>query len=343
MDATQVNRQWLLSRRPVGAVQPGDFEFRETSVPTPGDGDVLVRALYFGYDASQRIWLTDDGGYMQPVQIGEPIRCMGIGQVIESRNSAYKKGDLVEGFMSWQDYLIARSDGPMPLRILPKADCPLSWHLGVFGVSGLTAYFALTDVLKIKGGETVVISAATGATGSLAGSIAKLLGAKRVIGIAGGPDKCRWIVERAGYDVAIDYKSEDIGKRLTDLCPQGVDAYFDNVGGLILDALLLQMAPRGRILICGAMSSGYVDTKFPGLSNYMRICTHMLTVQGFLLFFFRDRLEAGAKQLASWAKEGKLPITEDMHEGFERAPTLLPTMFTGKNPGKMILKIADPL
>jgi NADPH-dependent curcumin reductase len=342
MIVKQVNRQWLLARRPVGALQPKDFKYTEAPIPKPADAEVLVRTLYFGYDASQRIYLTDEGGYMKPVQVGEPIRCMGIGQVVESRDIAYKKGDLVEGFMSWQDFVLARSDGPMPLRVLPQADYPLTWNLSVFGVSGLTAYFAVTDVLKVKAGDTVVISAATGATGSLAGGIAKIMGAKQVIGIAGGQDKCRWIVEKAGYDVAIDYKNEDIGKRLEGLCPQGVDVYFDNVGGQILDTLLLHMAPRGRILICGAMSSGYIDTRIPGPHNYMRICTHMLTVQGILLFFYRDRLQEGAMQLGRWVKEGKLHIEENIHQGFEKAPALLPTMFTGKSPGKMLLKIGEP-
>lgn len=342
MTENQINRQWLLARRPVGALQSLDFKYNEAPAPKPVDGEVLVRVLYFGYDASQRIYLTDEGGYMPPVQVGESIRCMGIGQVVESHDPAYKQGDLVEGFMSWQDFVIARSDGPMPLRVLPNADYPLTWNLGVFGVGGLTAYFGVTDVLKVKAGETVVISAATGATGSLAGGIAKAMGAKQVIGIAGGKDKCRWIVEKAGYDVAIDYKSEDIGRRLNELCPQGVDVYFDNVGGEILDTLLLHMAPRGRILICGAISSGYVDTRIPGPHNYMRICTHMLTVQGILLFFYRDRLQEGAMQLARLVQAGKLHVEENIHEGFEKAPSLLPTMFTGKSPGKMLLKISDP-
>lgn len=337
-----VNRQWLLAHRPVGAAKPNDFRLVSSPVPSPAEGEVLVRALYFGYDASQRIWLTDHGGYMPPIQVGEPMRAMGIGQVVASRNSAYAVGDLVEGFMSWQDYVLARSDGPMPLRVLPKVDYPLSWNLGIFGVSGLTAYYGVTDVLKVKPSDTVVISAATGATGSVAGGICKILGAKRVIGIAGGAEKCKWIVEQAGFDAAIDYKNDDIDQKLRELCPQGVDAYFDNVGGDILDALLMHMAPRGRILICGAMSSGYTDVKIPGPSNYMQICVKMLTMQGILLFFYRDVLHEGAQQIGRWVAEGKLPVTETVVEGFEKAPELLPTMFSGKSPGKLVLKIADP-
>ncbi len=341
-NAGVLNRQWLLARRPVGDVKPDDFRYVEGPLPSLRNGDVLVRVLYLGFDASQRIYLTDHGGYMPPVQVGEPMRSMGIGQVVESRNPDYSQGDLVEGFMSWQDYVVARSDGPMPLRVLPKADFPVTWNLGVFGVSGLTAYFGVVDGLKVKPGDTVVISAATGATGSLAGAIAKAMGAKKVIGIAGGAEKCRWIVEKAGYDAAIDYKNENLNERLKALCPQGVDAYFDNVGGSMLETLLENMVPRGRVLICGAMSSGYHSAAIPGPSNYMRICTQMLQVNGILLFFYRDRFPEGAQQLARWVAEGKLHVEESLFEGFEKAPGLLPTMFSGKSPGKLILKIAEP-
>jgi NADPH-dependent curcumin reductase CurA len=337
------NRQWLLAHRPKGAVKPDDFQYAEGAVPVPGDGDILVRTLYFGYDASQRIWLTDDGGYLPPIQEGDPMRTMGIGQVVESHNPDYAAGDLVEGFMSWQDYVVVRADGWMPLRKLPPAEYPMSWNLGVFGVGGLTAYFGVIDGLHIKPGDTVVVSAATGATGSLAAGICKALGAGTVIGTAGGPQKSKWIVDKAGYDAAIDYKSEDISERLNELCPNGVDAYFDNVGGDMLDTLLLHMAPFGRILICGAMSSGYTDVRLQGPTNYMRICTQMLTMRGILLTFYdADRLQQGAQQLGQWVLEGKLYVEEHVVDGFEHAPHLLPTMFSGKEPGKLVLKVADP-
>ncbi|AMU04688.1 MULTISPECIES: NADP-dependent oxidoreductase [Burkholderia] len=338
----ETNRQWLLRRRPEGMVGIEDFEYREAPVPTPQDGEVLVRSLYFGYDASQRIWITEHGGYMTPVGIGEPMRTMGIGQVVASRHPHYAEGDLVTGFLSWQDYVIARADGPMPLQVLPKADYPLSWNLGVLGVGGLTAYFAVTDVLKVQPTDTVVISAATGATGSIAGDICKAMGVKRVIGIAGGAEKCKWITEKAHYDAAVDYKSPDFVARLHELCPDGVDAYFDNVGGDMLDTLLEHMAPRGRIVICGAMASGYTSPDVPGPKKYMNICTKMLHVQGILLLFYRDRLQTGIETLARWIAEGKIHVEEEVVEGFEHAPRLLPLPFSGKNPGKLILKIADP-
>jgi NADPH-dependent curcumin reductase len=238
--------------------------------------------------------------------------------------------------------VIARADGPMPLRKLPSGDFPITWNASVFGVSGLTAYFSITDVLKVGPGDVVVVSAATGATGSLCAGICKALGAKLVIGIAGGPEKCRWIVEKAGYDAAIDYKNEDLATRLAELCPEGVSCYFDNVGGDMLDTLLDHMQPRGRIVICGAMSTGYTDTAVAGpQTNFMQICVKMLKLEGILLLFYRDQIEAGARQMAQWVKEGRLHVEETVVEGFENAPLLLPTMFSGKAPGKLILKVAD--
>jgi NADPH-dependent curcumin reductase CurA len=341
--APLINRQWLLARRPQGGVLPEDFAYHESALPELGEGEVLVRSLYFGFDASQRMWLTEHGGYLPPVQIGEPMRTVGVGQVVATRDPAYAVGDLVEGFLTWQDYTLTRSSGFMPLRVLPKLDIPLSWHLGVFGVSGLTAYFGVTDVLRVKPGDTVVVSAASGSLGSLVASICKSAGAARVIGVAGGAEKCRWIVDQAGYDAAIDYQNEDLGTRLAELCPEGVTAYFDNVGGDMLDTLLLHMAPRGRVLICGAMSSGYTGTQMPGPRNFMAICVKMLRIEGSLLLFYKDRMHEAVVQLARWVAEGKLYVEEHVVEGFEQAPALLPTMFSGKRPGKLILKVEDPI
>jgi NADPH-dependent curcumin reductase CurA len=340
---TQINRQWLLARRPAGDLSMDDFRYHEGSVPEPKDGEVLVRTLYFGYDATQRLWMTEDGGYMEPVPVGGAVRSMGIGQVVASRHPNYQQGDLVDGFMSWQDYVAVRPDGQMPLRVLPKADYPLTWNLGVFGVGGLTAYFGTVDVLRVVPGDTVVVSAATGATGSMVAGIAKALGAKKVIGIAGGPEKCRWITEVAHCDGAIDYKNDDIAQRLRELCPEGVDAYYDNAGGEILDTMFLHMAPRGRMVICGAMSQGYADLEFEGPKNYGQIVTKMLRVEGVHLFYFRDRLEEGVKQLANWIQQGKVHVAECVHEGFDKAPQLLLSVFTGKQPGKLILKVGDPV
>jgi NADPH-dependent curcumin reductase CurA len=338
-----VNRRWLLARRPDGIVKVDDFVYAEGSVPVPQDGEVLLRTLYFGYDAAQRLWLTERGaGYLPPIKLGEPMLTGGIGQVIASKDPTYKSGDIVEGLMSWEDYALVRSGGAIPLRVLPKGDYPLTWNLSIFGVNGLTAYFGVSDGLNVKPGDTVVISSAGGATGLLAGGISKALGAAKVIGIAGGGAKCRWLVENAGFDAAIDYKSADLAARLAELCPKGVDCYYDNVGGEILDTLLLHMADGGRILICGAISSGYNEAKMQGPSNYMQICAHQLTVKGILLPFYKDQIGAGVAKLAKWVKEGKLRVEEEVIEGFQRAPELLPTMYTVKNPGKLLLHVADP-
>jgi len=343
LNTDTINRRWLVARRPDGVVKADDFRYAEGPVPVPKAGDILLRTLYFGYDAAQRLWLTERGaGYLPPIKLGEPMLSAGIGQVMASNDPSYKPGDIVEGLMSWQDYALVRADGPLPLRKLPKADYPLTWNLSIFGVNGLTAYFGVADGLKVKPGDTVVISSAAGATGLLAGGIAKALGARRVIGIAGGRDKCKWLVDHGGFDAAIDYKGENLAARLTELCPQGVECYFDNVGGEILDTVLLHMADRGRILICGAISSGYNETRMQGPSNYMQICAHQLTVQGILLPFYKDQIPEAAARLGQWVKEGKLRVQEEVVEGFKRAPELLPTMYTVKNPGKLLLHVADP-
>jgi NADPH-dependent curcumin reductase len=344
LNKESINRRWLVGRRPDGLVKADDFVYAEGPIPLPQDGNVLLRTLYFGYDAAQRLWLTERGaGYLPPIKLGEPMLTGGIGQVIASKNPSYKTGDIVEGLMSWEDYALVRTDGPIPLRVLPRGDYPLTWNLSIFGVNGLTAYFGVTDGLKVKPGDTVVISSAAGATGLLAGGISKALGAAKVIGIAGGSNKCKWIVANAGFDAAIDYKGENLSGRLDELCPQGVNCYFDNVGGEILDTLLLHMADRGRVLICGAISSGYNETKLQGPSNYMQICAHQLTLQGILLPFYKDQIGEGMAALAKWVKEGKLRVEEEIVEGFQQAPELLPTMYTVKNPGKLLLHVADPV
>ncbi len=339
----RINRRWLVSRRPDGLVRASDFAYAEGPVPIPNEGEVVLRTLYFGYDAAQRLWLTKQGaGYLPPIDLGTPMLTGGIAQVIDSKDPSYKVGDLVEGIMTWEDYSVSPVNRPMPLRVLSRGDYPVTWNLSVFGVNGLTAYFGVTDGLKVQSGDTVVISSAGGATGLFAGDICKALGAAKVIGIAGGSGKCRWLVEKTGYDAAIDYKGEDLSRRLTELCPQGVNKYFDNVGGEILDTILLHMAALGRILICGALSSGYNESKMQGPSNYMQICARQLTVQGFLLPFYHDQIGAGVAALAKWVQEGKLRVEEEIVEGFERAPELLPTMYGVKNPGKLLVHVADP-
>ena len=232
MKKDTINRQWLLARRPDGAVKASDFVYHEGPVPSLEESKILLRTLYFGYDAAQRFWLTERGaGYLPPIKLSEPMLTGGIGQVIESSNPNYKPGDIVEGLMSWEDYALVRPDGPIPLRVLPRSDYPLTWNLSLFGVNGLTAFFGVTDGLKVKAGDTVVISSAAGATGLLAGGIARILGAKKVVGIAGGDKKCEWLVQNAGYNAAIDYKGGELSNRLAELCPQRVSIVISTMLG----------------------------------------------------------------------------------------------------------------
>lgn len=340
-----INRRWLIARRPVGAVVPEDFRYEETTtIPEPKEGEILVRSIYFAFEASQRLWMTEQGGYLPPIPLGEPMRAMGIGQVVKSRHPDYAVNDMVEGMLSWQDYVVVPIDGQWPMRVLPKFDYPVTWNESVFGVSGLTAYFGVHDVLQVKASEVVVVSAATGATGSLVAGLCKAVGAKQVIGIAGGPEKCRWVVEKAGFDAAIDYKNDDIGVKLKEFCPEGVDAYFDNVGGDILDTLLLHMVPKGRILLCGAMASDYSNVNMPGpKNNFYQILLKMLTVKGILLTFYIDRVLEAVGPLVELLAAGRLHVQENIFEGFEKAPIILPTTLSGKAPGKLLLKIADPV
>lgn len=336
-----VNRRWLLARRPQGLPCQADFSLEQGAVPRIRHGQILVRSLYFGLDPIQRLWLSAETAGMPPVRIGEPVRGTVIGQVVASNDPAYAEGDIVEGLLSWQDYTVTDTLGPMPLRKLPKRRFPLSWYLGVLGVPGLTAYFGVTLGLDVRSGETVVVSGATGATGSTACQIARHFDA-RVIGVAGGAEKCAWVVENAGCEAAVDYRLPDYPDRLRALAPQGVHAYFDNVGAEMLDNLLLQMTAGGRILICGAMSQGYGNMVMQGPSNYMRIATHELRMSGVSLFRQVERIPEAIDVLGRLLASGALRPHETMVKGFERAPELLPTMFTGKAPGKLVVHVADP-
>lgn len=327
-----LNRQWRLTARPQGMVKDSDFTLSREPLPALAEGEILVRTKYLSCDPAQRGWLEDAKSYVPPVQIGEVMRAYGIGEVVESRSAQFASGDLVQGMLGWQEYSNHAEAG---LRKLPR-DLPPTLFLGVLGVTGFTAYFGLLEVGKPVAGETVLVSGAAGATGSIAGQIARIKGC-RAIGIAGADDKCEWLVKQAGFDAAINYKSEDMSKRLRELCPQGVNVYFDNVGGEMLDIVLGRLAMRSRIVICGGIS-GYNDMRgMYGLKRYMNLLVTRSRIEGFVVFDYAARYKEAAQALGVWLKEGKIKYQEDIMEGLENAPAALRRLFEGKNRGKQIL------
>lgn len=335
---SDVNRQWLLAARPHGMVKPSDFEYRESPVPEPGDGEVLIRTLYLSFDPAMRGWMEDRPSYLPPVQIGEPMRAGAVGQVVKSNHPDFAPGDFVQGLLGWQDYACPRAAAGVTK--IPEGT-PLTWPLGVLGITGLTAYFGLLDLGEPKAGDTVVVSGAAGATGSVAGQIAKIHGC-RVIGIAGGPEKCAWLTDEAHFDEAIDYKNEDVAARLAALCPDSINVFFDNVGGPILEAALDQMAQRGRVVLCGGISGYNEETPPPGPRNYMNLVLRRCRMEGFIVIDYVARFAEGAKDLAGWVAEGRITHAEDVQEGFEKAPDCLLRLYRGDNRGKQLLKLADP-
>jgi NADPH-dependent curcumin reductase CurA len=331
------NRQFRLIARPVGMVKRSDFEFIKAPVGEPGPGEVLVRVLYISLDPAMRGWMNEGRSYVPPVGLGEVMRAIGLGRVVASNDPTLKVGDVVVGITGMQGFVIA------PAKSFTKVNpqlAPLPRFLGALGMPGLTAYFGLLDIGKPKEGETVVVSAASGAVGAVVGQIAKIHGC-RTIGIAGGPDKCRYIVDELGFDAAVDYKSEDIRKALVDHCPNGIDIYFDNVGGDILDVALSLLRRRARVIICGAISQYNSVTGFRGPRNYMSLLVNHALMEGFVVIDYADRYPEGMSALAGWTTTGKLKAREDIVDGLETFPETLLKLFSGENFGKLILKVAD--
>ena len=332
-----VNRQFKLATRPVGMVKRSDFEFTQGQVPEPGDGELVVRNLFISLDPAMRGWMNEGKSYIPPVGIGEVMRAGAVAKVVASKNPGFAVGDHVVGIFGVQDY--ALSNGKGVTRVDPKL-VPLPVYLGTLGMPGMTAYFGLLDVCQAKAGETVVISGAAGAVGTVVGQIAKIKGC-RVVGIAGGADKCEWLVKELGFDAAIDYKHEDVKAGFKKHCPKGIDVYFDNVGGEILDLVLAQLAMRARIAICGAISQYNNTTPVRGPSNYMMLLVARARMQGFVVFDYADRYAEAAREMAGWMAAGKLKSREDVVEGLETFPDTLLKLFKGENTGKLVLKIAD--
>ena len=328
------NRQILLRRRPTGLVQPEDTELVSTPAPAPAEGEALLRTTYVGLDAAARTWLNDQPGYLPPVQIGEVIRAAGIGEVVETRCDAFKVGDVVTTLTGFQDYSIIRDD-VFATPVTPGSDQLAV--MSMYGPTGATAYMGMTDIGRPQADETVVVSAAAGATGSVAGQIAKIAGA-RVVGIAGGPEKCKAVVEDFGFDACIDYKNEDVRAALKRHCPKGVDVYFDNVGGPILDAVLGRLAMKARVVLCGVISS-YLTGEHPGPANYVNLLSKSASMQGFNALDMWERFEDAYADLRRWEAEGLLVHRETVLDGLESCVEALNGLFTGANIGKMLVKV----
>ena len=336
------NRQWLLAKRPDGMVSRDHFEYTETSIPEAKAGEVLVRNLYLSFDPTQRGWMVDRESYLPPVAIGAPMRAASIGQVVTSEHPDFRAGDLVQTTGGWQDFVIAAPEqGPMGLTKLPVGVTP-EMMLSVLGITGLTAYFGLLDLGEPKPGETVLVSGAAGATGSVAGQIAKIKGC-RVVGIAGGPEKCAWLKQEVGFDEVIDYKNEDVDARIAETCPNKFDIFFDNVGGDILEAALNHMNMKARIVMCGGISGYNATEPEPGPANLMNLITLRARMEGFIVLDYLPRASEAIAELLAWIGEGQLKYQIDLQEGFEHIPDTLQRLFTGQNLGKQLLRIAEPL
>ena len=335
--STAVNHQFKLAKRPVGMVQRSDFEFTQGPVPQPADGEFVVRNLFISLDPAMRGWMNEGKSYVPPVQIGEVMRAGAVGKVIASKNPTFAVGDHVVGIFGVQDYAV--SNGKGTTKVDPKL-VPLPVYLGTLGMPGMTAYFGLLEVGKAKAGETVVVSGAAGAVGQVVGQIARIKGC-RAVGIAGGKDKCDYVVKELGFDACIDYKAGDLKAALKQACPKGVDVYFDNVGGEILDVVLAQLAMRARIVVCGAVSQYNNTTPVRGPSNYMMLLVCRARMEGMVVFDWADRYGEAAREMGGWMQQGKLKSREDIATGLENFPETLLKLFKGENTGKLVLKVAD--
>ena len=328
-----INQKWILKERPTGLVDDSNFLFIEEDLPEINDGEILIQTEYLSVDPTQRMWLTDIPGYLPPIQIDEVIRSGGMGRVIASKNERFNEGELVNGFVGWQTLLISDGKG---FRKVPEL-LPIPTMLNVLGLTGITAYFGLLDIGQPKEGETVVVSGAAGATGSVVAQIAKIKGCN-VIGIAGGEEKCGWL-EECGLDHVIDYKATKATKEIRRIAENGIDIYFDNVGGPLLEAVLYQINQKARIVICGAISN-YASTDLPvGPRNLSSLIINRAKMEGFLVLDYLDRTDEAIQELSKWLTDGKIKHREDVQEGIENCPSTLNRLFTGQNIGKQILKI----
>jgi len=332
----QTNRQVRLKARPTGIPQTEHFEIVEAPVPALRDKEVLVRNEFLSVEPAMRGWVSAVANYATPVGIGEVMRSFSAGTVIASRHPGYAEGDHVMGMLGWQDYAV--SDGSNITRKVKETDLPLSLSLGVLGLNGVTAYFGLLDVGVPRAGDTVVVSTAAGSVGSAVGQIAKLSGC-RTVGLTGGPEKVKLCTEAFGYDAAIDYKAENVPEALAAACPRGVDVYFDNTAGAISDAVMAQLAPGARVVICGTASISGWDPPPMGPRVERHLLVKRARMQGFLIFDYQQRYEEAVARLAAWVREGRLRYREDIVDGIEHCPGAIAELYRGENLGKRLVRL----
>jgi NADPH-dependent curcumin reductase CurA len=332
------NRRILLAARPDGLVTEDCVTRVEEPVPEIGDGEALVRVLSLSVDPTNRVWMREEDSYLPAIRIGDVVRAAGLGEVVESRNDAYAPGDLVLGMPGWQEWwrLTADDMGNVVPSGIPPEDM-----LSIYGVTGVTAYFGLLEIGQPKPGETVVVSGAAGGVGSVAGQIARIAEAGRVVGIAGTDEKCRWVVDDLGFDACINYRTEDVDARLRETCPDGIDVFFDNVGGEILDAVLGQINIGARISLCGAISE-YTRSEYRGIKNYSNLIMQRGRMEGFIILDYVDRFLEAIMALMPWVAEGRIKYAVEVVEGLDQAPDTLNRLFTGDHSGKLVIRVAEP-
>jgi len=329
---------WVLRHRPHGEIGPGDLELVDRPMPELGEGQVRARVVYLSLDPTNRIWMSDQDQYLPPVQIGEVMRGGGIGVVEASRSDRIKVGDVVNlGLGGWTTHVVADGVALTPMPKIPGV--PLTAFMSVLGATGLTAWFGMVDIGQPKAGETVVVSAAAGAVGSIAGQLAKRRGA-RVIGIAGGAAKCAWLTGELGFDAAIDYKSEDVGARLDALCPNGIDVDFENVGGEIMDQVISRMNNCGRVALCGMISTYNKDGPAPGPTDFGRVLMHRLTIKGFIVIDYLPRAGEALAELGPLVASGELKWKAHVVDGLENAVDAVGRLFTGAHDGKLLVRVS---
>ncbi len=336
---SDVNRRFLLRERPTGRIDDRTFELVEEAAPEIGNGEALVRTSWISLDPTNRTWVGETPTYLPPVAIGEVMRAGGLGEIVASNSSDYQVGQLVYGRTGWQDYVVASASAPM----MPIAEIPgvsPSFFLGALGMTGLTAYVGMLDIGRPKPGETVVVSAAAGAVGSVAGQLAKIQGAP-VVGIAGGPAKCALVTDELGFDAAVDYKAAEWREELEAATPVGIDVDFENVGGEIMEAVFSRLNVRARVALCGLIS-GYNDDAAAvsaGPRNFGNLLLQRVHLEGFIVLDHFGRAGEIVPQLAGWMAEGKLKAQENVVEGFEQLPVAINMLFDGENTGKLVVKL----